>query len=323
MIAPKFSRAELRRRLKAADLAIQSQEGTLSASERLACRQWRSLPENEQTFREMAALLRAAKKLPRSHRKSRAPRRLLRDSIALKAVAGIAGVGILCGLLAFPPTVGSQQQLVNQSTQWHADSLDDGSGVFLGPGTALNFQVNDDERKVAFKHGQALFKVKKDAKPFVVRAGDISVVAVGTEFAVKLLDGPPEVTVKEGTVRVEPGRGQGQPIYVNKGEQLTIAEGTRLAVRKVNVDDQLQWTEGLWNFNGKTVAQVVAELNRHNFVQIDIDETVLPADTVIYGTVKLDDPITFVQSLALERKLIIDRRQPNVLLVTAAKAHAQ
>ncbi|WP_129778008.1 FecR family protein [Peristeroidobacter soli] len=323
MIAPKFSRAELRRRLKTADLAIQSQEGSLSASDRQACRQWRSQPGNEQTFREMAALLRAAKKLSHPPLGMPEPRRSLHDSIALKAAA-VAGVGIICGLLAFPPTVESQQQLVNQTTQWHPDNLKDGSGVFLGPGTAMDFQVNDDERKVAFKRGQALFKVKKDTRrPFVVRTGDISVVAVGTEFAVKLLDGPPEVTVTEGTVRVEPARGRGRPIYVHKGEQLTIAEGAPLAVRRIKLDDQIQWSQGIWNANGKTVTQVVAELNRRNLLQIDIDETALPADTVINATVKLDDPMTFAQALALEHNLVIDRQRPNVLLVTTAKTSAR
>lgn len=59
----KYSRAELRRLLIAAKLVISVREGAMSASDRLACRIWRRIPENERAFRETESLLLVASKL--------------------------------------------------------------------------------------------------------------------------------------------------------------------------------------------------------------------------------------------------------------------
>lgn len=54
-----------------------------------------------------------------------------------------------------------------------------------------------------------------------------------------------------------------------------------LTIREIDIGKQLKWVERLWNCDGKTVTQVVTELNRHNDLKIDFDKSALRADTVI------------------------------------------
>ena len=61
--------------------------------------------------------------------------------------------------------------------------------------------LSDRQREVTLLEGQALFRVAKDRhRPFVVRAGDAQVRAIGTEFDVYRKQVATIVTVVEGRV---------------------------------------------------------------------------------------------------------------------------
>ena len=61
--------------------------------------------------------------------------------------------------------------------------LVDGSTVELNARSRVKVRLTEHRRDVALIEGQALFRVAKDKqRPFVVRAGDAPVRAVGTEF---------------------------------------------------------------------------------------------------------------------------------------------
>jgi len=84
-------------------------------------------------------------------------------------------------------------------------TLPDGSTVELGPRSTLRVQLTHDRRSVFIDDGEAFFKVAKDpSRPFIVQAGDLEVVAVGTAFNVRKAEDRVVVTVSEGIVRVAP-----------------------------------------------------------------------------------------------------------------------
>jgi transmembrane sensor len=92
-------------------------------------------------------------------------------------------------------------QLVRAAVQ----VMPDGSRVELKEQAEVSVEYSAAVRRVTLIRGEAYFDVQKDrGRPFVVRVGDIEVMALGTEFAVQLGVEGVEVLVTEGTVRVSP-----------------------------------------------------------------------------------------------------------------------
>jgi transmembrane sensor len=82
-------------------------------------------------------------------------------------------------------------------------ALSDGSTVDLNARSKLRIEFSAGERLVELLEGQALFQVAKDkSRPFIVRSGDATVRAVGTQFDVDRKATGTTVTVLEGRVVV-------------------------------------------------------------------------------------------------------------------------
>ena len=82
-------------------------------------------------------------------------------------------------------------------------TLADGSTVDLNARSRIRIEFTKGERRVELLDGQALFQVAKDKdRPFIVRSGDATVRAVGTQFDVYLKSSGTTVTVLEGRVAV-------------------------------------------------------------------------------------------------------------------------
>jgi transmembrane sensor len=85
-------------------------------------------------------------------------------------------------------------------------TLPDGSHVWLNAGSKIRYQnqFNKGNRNIVLE-GEAYFKVAKNKHiPFIVKTGDLSIVAVGTEFNVKAYndEGIIETTLVEGAVTI-------------------------------------------------------------------------------------------------------------------------
>jgi ferric-dicitrate binding protein FerR (iron transport regulator) len=85
-------------------------------------------------------------------------------------------------------------------------TLPDGSHVWLNAGSKIKYlnQFNKNNRNISLE-GEAYFKVAKNTKlPFIVKAGDLNIIAVGTEFNVKSYkdEGIIETTLVEGKVTI-------------------------------------------------------------------------------------------------------------------------
>jgi transmembrane sensor len=99
-------------------------------------------------------------------------------------------------------------------------TLADGSTVDLNARSRIQIEFSGAERYVELLDGQALFQVAKDKnRPFIVRSGDATVRAVGTEFDVYRKENGTTVTVLEGRVAV----------YSNERGDPTTADSTPTA----------------------------------------------------------------------------------------------
>lgn len=82
-------------------------------------------------------------------------------------------------------------------------TLADGSTVDLDARSSIRVEFSSAERRVELLDGQALFQVAKNKqRPFIVRSGDATVRAVGTEFSVYRRSSGTTITVLEGRVAV-------------------------------------------------------------------------------------------------------------------------
>jgi transmembrane sensor len=167
-------------------------------------------------------------------------------------------------------------------------TLPDQSTVTLNTNTCIGVAYAPSMRTIVLPYGEATFHVVHDPerRPFFVRAGTSrKFEAVGTDFNVRVLSPDHvELTVADGAVRV---------LYSNDSLPETPAEARLRAnwtlddttvgplhtalvepgmqfVRKLDVSDLhtlLAWQQGLLFFDGTTLENVLAEVDRYTTTQ--------------------------------------------------------
>ena len=170
-------------------------------------------------------------------------------------------------------------------------SITDGSKVTLNTDSQIRVSLTETERRVELKHGEAFFEVAHDAKrPFIVRAGNKRVIAVGTKFSVRR-DGNDDiqVVVTEGKVRIEggreapgPGEGGTANTFLTPGAIARASDSGVLVQRKTlpEAEEQLSWRAGILQFRNLTLADAIAEFNRYNSRKLVIDDPSIAALTI-------------------------------------------
>jgi transmembrane sensor len=222
--------------------------------------------------------------------------------------------------------------------------LNDGSVVQLEPETRIEISFSAHERRVRLERGRAFFRVAKDAtRPFWVRADGTRVRAVGTEFGVEDRERSVVVTVAEGKVAVlsthdaavpipaspatKPGgRGADVPqrhdfeVFVAAGEQVTMPEdgaGAIPAVRTVDTSRALAWTQGRLVFENEPLAQVIAEFNEYNHLQLHLSDPALAARR-ISGVFDATDPQTLLAFIEAGSHVRIERESNQEVIIEPA-----
>ncbi|MCX2864909.1 FecR domain-containing protein [Paucibacter sp. PLA-PC-4] len=165
--------------------------------------------------------------------------------------------------------------------------LEDGSRLSLNTDTQVRVELNAERRSVRVEGGEVVFEVAKDAyRPFVVRAADSEVLAIGTIFAVRLpgrstdrRDEPLTVTLIEGQIGVRPVSGDAGQRDASKARLMKPGERLVLATRRSQPSAQtvpaiehlqrpqleqlLAWKRGEVVFDNISLPQAVSEMNRY------------------------------------------------------------
>lgn len=136
--------------------------------------------------------------------------------------------------------------------------LADGSEVWLNAESKIEFPANfqGNERRVQLQ-GEAYFKVTRNEKsPFIVSTDQMEVRVLGTEFNLKsYANEAAHVTLVKGSVEVGDKRlTPGQDAWYDKEGNIQVAE--------VDVYDIVQWKDGFFYFNDKSLVTVLRELGR-------------------------------------------------------------
>lgn len=157
-------------------------------------------------------------------------------------------------------------------------TLSDGTEVWLNAGSQLIYPSAfvKKNRTVALI-GEAFFKVAKDAKhPFIVQAGELDVQVLGTEFNVsaypedKLL----RTVLAEGRVSIRAhDAGFFEPPLILKPNQMAEFDRQQAvtAVKAVDVDLHILWTQGLMKLSESNLPSVLQRLERYYNLRFQIE----------------------------------------------------
>jgi transmembrane sensor len=180
-------------------------------------------------------------------------------------------------------------------------TLADGSVVTLDSSTRLLVKLGKLRRDIRLLAGRALFQVAKDRhRPFVVRAGDRTITALGTKFDVRLSPEELRVTLAEGSVAVAPvraGRGSVRQIMKPQQQLVEVAGASSPQLRTIDADKALSWVDGRVFFDNEPLASAVEEMNQYSDRQIVVDPGV--ANLRINGMFRTSNQAGFVEGLQI------------------------
>lgn len=182
--------------------------------------------------------------------------------------------------------------------------LKDGSVVTVNTNSEMMVHLTDDLRQLTLVKGEVLFDVAKDAaRPFVVRAGNVVVRAVGTSFSVRRRDSGADVLVTEGVVETW--------LEDQSAHRKHVAAGARVFVSNVSgpstvietpqqIDNALAWRSGEIVLDGQTLVEAAEEFNRYNDRKITIDPAL--SNKRVVGWFHINEPDTFAAAAAMTVK---------------------
>lgn len=187
--------------------------------------------------------------------------------------------------------------------------LSDGSHVILGGNTLLRATFSDTARHIELARGEALFSVTKDrTRPFSVRAGKATVVAVGTQFNVRRREDRVDVAVVEGEVVIEPAAATAvrhseehaapagrhgyaaqhpdrRTVRMTAGEKTIISTaGIQPVSRFSQANAPVAWRLGRLVFEREPLRGVVEDVNRYSKKPLFIEDKTI-GDLMFTGTV--------------------------------------
>ena len=189
-------------------------------------------------------------------------------------------------------------------------TLADGSTIALGGDTQIEVSLSPSVRAIELTRGEALFKVAKDAsRPFKVRVGSATVIAVGTEFDVQRDSDRAIVSVTEGHVVVEPVSHflpvavleeftpNLRPVHLRAGQQTMAGEqGIEEPTRVEDPAEATAWQTGRLAFHLEPLRYVLEDVNRYAPKRIVLEDNAL-GTLVITGTVERKNITGWVGSL--------------------------
>jgi len=146
-------------------------------------------------------------------------------------------------------------------------TLEDGSRIALNTDSSVEVQYSAKQRLVQLDRGEAMFEVAHNvARPFLVRAGDKQIRAVGTSFVVRRDGNTVTVTLLHGKVavtNVRSARTAAEPTYLNPGDRLRAVADEPVRIDAQPVEAATAWRRGQAVFADTPLSDAVAEMNRY------------------------------------------------------------
>ena len=183
-------------------------------------------------------------------------------------------------------------------------NLEDGSRLSLDSDTAVSVYYTKAARQLVLERGRARFDVAHDiTRPFTVRAGNETVVAVGTSFDVERLSQKVLVTLIEGHVVVKSTTGGvtkivpivPKPMALVAGQQLVASLNAKPAIVPASLPIATAWETGRLILNNEPLGEAVERVNRYTDKPLIVDPAV--AMVRVSGVFNAGDVGAFVDAI--------------------------
>lgn len=244
----------------------------------------------------------------------------------LAAAAAVAGFAVALTFMLSPNEI-SSGEFATRTAQHRNLMLADGSKVILGAESKLAVNLTATARELVLEAGEAYFSVAKDpSRPFVVRALNGEITAVGTEFNVRALEGRVTVTVTEGSVKVSDATGSASagtpespaPIQLAQGQQVTFEVHQPMPVavaaklEEVSIDESARWRDGWLVYRNEPLRYVVADISRYTSERIELDASA--ANIHFSGAVFKSDIEEWIEALSTVAPVDVTRHGAGVVI---------
>jgi len=159
-------------------------------------------------------------------------------------------------------------------------TLPDGTNVWLNHNSSLRYPAifQGDFRAVKL-NGEGYFEVAHNPKiPFIVKTGEIEVIARGTTFNIMAYDDEDkiETSLINGHVDLQRKASYGKPIFLLKMKPGDLAifqkSNNEISTRTINDDRYFSWKEGKLIFNKEPMDEVAKKLSRWFNIDIQIKD---------------------------------------------------
>lgn len=177
--------------------------------------------------------------------------------------------------------------------------LADGSVIQLNTDTLVTLRIDEHERHVELKRGEAYFEVHHNAAlPFEVIAQGHRITDLGTKFLVRADRGELEVALVEGKARIDSpdNRDRAHSAVLSPGDVAMASAGSLSVTRKSQaaLATELSWQRGVLIFDNVTLAEALSELGRYNRRKFVITDPAVARRT-IYGAIPATDVDAFIR----------------------------
>lgn len=201
------------------------------------------------------------------------PRRHLLDIVRPYSFALATSLLVALGVVVMQPwkqpAQGFDSQLSSATGRSKTWQLVDGSNVELSGRTQVAVHFSAGRRDLELQQGAAYFQVAHDkSRPFDVHIGDVSVVAVGTEFTIDKTRDAIEVVVHEGIVALREHAGANMK-KLTVGQRARIVKG-RVAIDSVDTTQLIDWRSDWIDVHNESLQFLVEHLNRYATIPIEV-----------------------------------------------------
>jgi transmembrane sensor len=239
------------------------------------------------------------------------PRNITRRGLlaATAAAAGLAGITAWLGRDWIAETWGGTLYTSNVG-ELKKVTLEDGSVLTMNTQTQLRVHFTRERRDISLVRGEAMFTVAHDAtRPFGVRVGNWTALAVGTEFAARRLnEATTDIAVTQGVVQMLPPdrNAAAAAPRLTANQKATVGAGDTIEVSSISTTEmgaQLAWRTHLVVFSGVPLGEALAEMNRYSRKRIVADDPEILQRRIV-GVFSTVDSQTFIS--AMESTLGVD-----------------
>lgn len=202
-----------------------------------------------------------------------------RKTISLIRILQVAASVILISALAFFGVRSLTMDIDKAPSAGIAEyNLPDGTRVSLNADSKISYKKGFGTSHRNLKlNGEGFFEVKKGTLPFVINAGNASVMVTGTKFNLSAWpdDSELKLTVTEGAVKLYETQRQQIHSYVTAGQTgiYRSANNTISIARSVDVND-FAWKTGIMEFNNTPLSEVADILENTYHLVFNLDTLV-------------------------------------------------